>query len=67
LHVRTYGLFAANPFGLRDFSGDKSIDGSHTIEPGQTMVLRYRVVFHKGTEVTGKIAERFTEYAKVTK
>jgi len=66
-HVRTYGLFAANPFGLRDFSGDKSIDGSHKIEPGQTMVLRYRVVFHKGTEVTGKIAERFAEYAKVAK
>lgn len=66
-HVRTYGLFAANPFGLRDFSGDKNIDGAHTIEPGKTMVLRYRVVFHKGTEATGKIAERFAEYAKVAK
>lgn len=66
-HVRTYGLFAANPFGLRDFSGDKNIDGSHVIEPGKTMSLRYRVIFHKGTETDGKIADRFAEYAKVAK
>lgn len=63
-HVRTYGLFAANPFGTKDFTGDKTKDGSHTIEPGGTMTLRYRVIFHAGDEKAGKIADRFTAYAK---
>jgi hypothetical protein len=64
-HVRTYGLFAANPFGLRDFAGGKGdANGSHTIEKGKTLELRYRVVLHRGDEKTGRIAEMFAEYAK---
>ena len=63
-HVRTYGLFAANPFGLHDFYNSKEKDGSHTIKPGETMTLRYRVIFHKGDEQEGKIADRFEKYAK---
>ena len=31
-HVRTYGLFTANPFGLHHFKGDNSIDGAHQME-----------------------------------
>jgi hypothetical protein len=61
-HVRTYGLFAANPFGLRDFTGKSDASGAHTIKPRETMTLRYRVVFHKGDEKTGRIAERFAAY-----
>ena len=42
-HVREYGLFAANPFGLKDFSGDSQKNGSYTIEPGKSISMRYRV------------------------
>ena len=35
-HVRTYGLFAANPFGFKDFSDGKLTGGAHTILPGET-------------------------------
>jgi hypothetical protein len=63
-HVRTYGLFCANPFGLRDFQKSKDIDGAHTIGKGETMVLRHRVLFHKGDEKEGKVAEMYAEYAK---
>lgn len=63
-HVRTYGLFAANPFGLHDFYNDKAKDGSHWIKPGESMTLRYRVVFHSGDAANGNIAERFNAYAK---
>ena len=63
-HVRTYGLFAANPFGLRDFSGDKKKDGSYTIQPGEQITLRYRVLFHHGDEKVGKVAEAFSIYSK---
>ena len=62
-HVRTYGLFAANPFGLHDFEKSASIDGSHTIKPKECMTLSYRFLFHKGDEKTGKVAEAFKAYA----
>jgi hypothetical protein len=63
-HVRSYGLFAANPFGLRDFSGDKKKNGFYTIQPGERITLRYRVLFHHGDEKAGKVAEAFSIYSK---
>ncbi|MEQ8790061.1 MAG: PmoA family protein [Pirellulaceae bacterium] len=63
-HVRTYGLFCANPFGLHDFQKSKEVDGSHTIPKGETMTLRHRVLFHKGDEKQGKVAESWADYAK---
>jgi len=63
-HVRGYGLFAANPFGLRDFSGDREKDGSYTIPPGKSITMRYRVIFHLGDEKDGKVAEAFSSYSK---
>ncbi|OHB68095.1 MAG: hypothetical protein A2V70_07570 [Planctomycetes bacterium RBG_13_63_9] len=63
-HVRTYGLFAANPFGLHDFQGSNDIDGSHTLRPGETMTFRYRVLLHRGDEKAGKVAEAYAAYAK---
>ncbi len=65
-HVRTYGLLTANPFGLHIFEGPES-DGSHTLAQGQTMTLRYRVLFHRGDEKSGKIAEAFAAYSKEEK
>ena len=66
-HVRSYGLFAANPFGLRDFPEGKEKDGSHTIPADQSMTLRYRVLLHRGDEKEGKIAEAFAAYSKDVK
>jgi hypothetical protein len=66
-HVRTYGLFAANPFGVRDFTGDKTKDGSHTIAAGETMKLRYRVFLHRGDEKAGKVAEAYQRYCREVK
>ncbi|MGO8744573.1 MAG: PmoA family protein [Thermoguttaceae bacterium] len=60
-HVRTYGLFAANPFGVHDFAGKGS--GTYTLPAGQSLHLRYRVIFHQGDEKEGKIAEAFGRYA----
>lgn len=63
-HVRTYGLFTANPFGLHDFPGGQNLNGSHTIKAGETMTLKYRVLLHAGDEKQGKVAERFADYSK---
>jgi hypothetical protein len=62
-HVRTYGLFAANPFGLHDFPGGESKNGTVTVPKGKTLDLRYRVLLHRGDERDGKVAEKFAAYA----
>lgn len=63
-HSRDYGLFAANQFGEHDFFRDKTKNGSLTIEPGQSLRFRYRVVIHEGPVETAAIAGWFAEYAK---
>ena len=62
-HVRPYGLFAANPFGLSDFKASKEVNGEHAMKQGESFTLRYRVIFHKGDEKEGKIAEAFKKYS----
>jgi hypothetical protein len=52
-HVRGYGLFTANAFGVHDFKGDESIDESLTIPGGEQAVFRYRLVIHPGRGVDG--------------
>jgi Methane oxygenase PmoA len=68
-HVRDYGLFAANPFGLADFAkGHKDPEphpnGEHTLAKGDTLRFRYRVIFHQGDEQAAKIADAWTTYSK---
>ncbi len=66
-HVRTYGLFAANCFGLHDFAPNTSADGSYTLPAGEKLKFRYRVVLHKGDDKQAKIEDAFTAYAKEAK
>ena len=50
-HVRDYGLFAANPFGYKDFGIDR--EGAYTIPAGESISFQYRVLIHRGgTEET---------------
>ena len=60
-HVRTYGLFAANPFGLKEFGLDPS--QVHTMKKGETLRLSYRVILHKGDAQAAKIAQAYQAYA----
>lgn len=62
-HSRGYGLFAANPFGVRDFERDKSKDGAMTLEPGQSMRFRYRVIIHPGRTNVAEIGALYKKYA----
>ncbi len=63
-HSRGYGLFAANMFGVRDFERDRTKDGSLTLEPNQTLRIRYRVVIHPGRTQDANIPALFQKYAK---
>ena len=62
-HARTYGLAAANPFAIREFSNDPAKDGSWTIQQGETLTFRYRVVIHHGDYREAGIAELYRRYA----
>ncbi|MBM3861755.1 MAG: hypothetical protein FJ395_19190 [Verrucomicrobia bacterium] len=63
-HVRDYGLFAVNPFGIHDFEKKPAGAGDLKIESGKSVTFRYRFVFHEGDEKQGRIAERYNEFAK---
>ena len=63
-HVRDYGLFAANPFGLHEFEKKPSGAGDLTVPAGQSVTFRYRVYLHEGNEVQAKVDERYQAYAK---
>jgi hypothetical protein len=56
-HVRDYGLFAANPFGQIDFK--TGLPGAHTIPPGRSIRLAYRVVLHAENDGPGSTPESF--------
>ena len=64
-HVRDYGLFAANPFGLHDFDKLKFKEkgaGDLKLAAGERATFKYRFVFHIGDEKTGRVAERYREF-----
>lgn len=62
-HVRDYGLFAANPFGIHFFEGKAEGIGDITIAAGESLTLRYRFYFHKGNEKEADVAKHYREYA----
>lgn len=64
-HVRDYGLFAVNPFGLHDFNNDKEHPhlGDHTVPAGGTQTFRYRVYIHKGSTDDAKVADAWNAYS----
>jgi hypothetical protein len=66
-HVRTYGLFAANPFGWGDFTGSKGVDGAYTLPAGESIKLSYRLFFHRGDEKEAKVADAYQAYATQSK
>jgi hypothetical protein len=63
-HARHYGLLAANPFGVREFTHDRHPDGSYTIPAGGVLVLRYRVFVHHGDYRQARVTEAYSRYAE---
>jgi hypothetical protein len=59
-HARDYGLISANPFAPVKIGGD----GDHRVPKGQSLRLRYRLIFHNGSPEQAKIPELFEAYAK---
>ncbi len=61
--VRDYGLFAANHFELHDLKGTEELEGAFRLAAGESITLRYRVIFHRGNQDDAKLAQAFERYA----
>jgi hypothetical protein len=63
-HARGYGLFAANPFGAKDFTkGAEELN--YTIPAGKSLTQRYRIIISNGTHLTDdQINAYFDDFAK---
>ena len=59
-HARGYGLFAANPFGLIDFTKGKEEFG-FSIPVNQSVTFRYRVIIKSGSFLSDHEINDFTE------
>jgi hypothetical protein len=66
-HVRTYGLFAVNPFGLHDFDPAKKNDpkaGEMTTAENETTTFRYILYVHRGTTEEARVADVYAAFAE---
>jgi hypothetical protein len=61
-HARAYGLLAANPFGVKQFTGDRRQNGKYVIPAGDALVLRYRVLIHHGDPLQAQLAEAYRQF-----
>ncbi len=59
-HVRTYGLFTANPFGSLDPADP---NGPHTLKGDAKLELRHRFVLHDGDFNTADVEKAYQSYA----
>ncbi len=66
-HVRTYGLFAANPFGYKAFKSQVASNGTHQMKQGESFSLFYRVLLHGGAHSTKRMEQAFSKYAALKK
>jgi hypothetical protein len=63
-HARSYGLLAANPFGLREFTNDPAKDGSWTIPEGKSLAFKYRVLIYDGEMSRAEVEAAYSRYAE---
>ena len=69
-HVRSYGLFSANPLGQGDFQRQSRYKKNLvqplrlTLKQGQKAHFRFLVVVYEGIRTTGQMEKRFREFVK---
>lgn len=63
-HVRTYGLFAANPFGVQPFVGKGELTDGVKIKRSEQLKFRYRVMWHNGITDSKVLDQVFDEFSK---
>lgn len=65
-HARGYGLFAANPFGAKEFTkGATTLN--YTLEPGQKATFRFRVLVNSGKLTKERTEALYQQFLKDVK
>jgi len=64
-HVRNYGLFAANPYGVHYFEKKSKGAGDINIPSGQSLTWWYRFYIHEGDEKQADVAKHYLDYLKL--
>jgi hypothetical protein len=67
-HARGYGLLAANPFGREKSGFPCRLGQSELVRlgKGETLKLRYGVLVHSGDAKTGKVAEHYEWFTRLS-
>ena len=66
-HSRAYGLFAVNPFGVKDFDPKATAPGGYSMKPGDTLRFRYRIVIHPGDMPMQNVGALYSDYIRKIK
>ena len=61
-HARTYGLLAANPFGVKDFT--KKGSGDFILKKGETLTQRYRILIQSGEFNAASVEKAYAAFAE---
>ncbi len=62
-HVRDYGLFTANQWGIHDFTNDWAKRGDYALEAGQALRFKFRVYIHEGDVCSAAVGDRYHDWA----
>jgi len=62
-HARGYGLFAANPLGVKDFTNGKE-QLNLAIDPGKSVTFKYRVLILSGPPKPERVEQEYQAFAK---
>ncbi len=62
-HVRAYGLFTANQWGLHNFYGDWSVRGDLALPQGQQIEFNFRILIHLGDTQQAQVARAYIDWA----
>jgi hypothetical protein len=65
-HVRDYGLFAANPFGVHDFEKKPAGAGNLVVKAGDSVTFRYRFLLTTGQPDVATLSKVAAAFAKVS-
>jgi hypothetical protein len=61
-HVRSYGLFTVNQWGLHDFTGDPATRGDLSVREGDALTFRFRVFIHAGDTDAADVAGQYFNF-----
>jgi len=64
-HARSYGLLAANPFGIHDFEDREDEDaGDFELAKGESLTQRYLLLIHHGAPASAKLDVRWNNFSQ---